>query len=107
MNNTELYEFLSNMIEDERSMTIKMSFAERVVIATAMVFTIFWGTFMKLFIYYNLGQEKLSTRPINILILLDQIIDHITKVIAAINSLLMVSTPKLLKLVYQRLILKI
>ena len=100
MNNTELYEFLSNMIEDERSMTIKMSFAERVVIATAMVFTIFWGTFMKLFIYYNLGQEKLSKRPINILILMDQIIDHITKVSAAISGVLMVSTLTPIKYVH-------
>ena len=106
MNNTELYEFLSNMIEDERSMTIKMSFAERVVIATAMVFTIFWGTFMKLFIYYNLGQEKLSKRPINILILMDQIIDHITKVSAAISGVLMVSTLTPIKYVHLMLHLK-
>ena len=94
------------MTEDERSMTLKMSFAERLILAAVTILAVIWGTLMKLFIYYNLGQEKLSKRPINILILMDQIIDHITKVSAAISGVLMVSTLTPIKYVCLMLHLK-
>jgi len=35
------------------------------------------GTLMKCFLYYNISQEKLSDRPINVLILIEQIMHHI------------------------------
>ena len=34
---------------------------------------------MKFFIYYYLAHEKFSERPINILILIDQAVDHLIK----------------------------
>jgi hypothetical protein len=36
-----------------------------------------WGTLMKCFLYYNIAQEKLTDRPINVLTLIDQIIHHV------------------------------
>ena len=91
MNTSDHFDFLSRMTEDERALTLKMSVAERVIFATTMVLAVVWGSLMKLFIYYNLGQEKLSARPINILILMDKIIDHVTKVSAVTNGVITVS----------------
>ena len=79
------------MNEDERSLTLKMPFLERVIIGGALILAGIWGTLMKLFIYHCLWQENLSKRPINKLILLDQAIDHITKTIAIVNAVIMVS----------------
>ena len=92
MNNSELFDFLNHMTEDGRSLTFKMSFWERVVIGGALLVAGIWGTLMKLFFYYNIWQEKLSQRPINILVLMDQIIDHITKVTVIVNAVIMVSS---------------
>ena len=100
MNNSELFDFLTRMNEDERSLTLKMPFLERVIIGGALILAGIWGTLMKLFIYHCLWQENLSKRPINILILMDQIIDHITKVSAAISGVLMVSTLTPIKCVH-------
>ena len=91
MNNSELFDFLTCMNEDERSLTLKMPFLERVIIGGALILAGIWGTLMKLFIYHCLWQENLSKRPINKLILLDQAIDHITKTIAIVNAVIMVS----------------
>ena len=91
MNNSELFDFLTCMNEDERSLTLKMPFLERVIIGGALILAGIWGTLMKLFIYHCLWQENLSKRPINKLILLDQAIDHITKTIAIANAVIMVS----------------
>ena len=91
MNNSELFDFLTRMNEDERSLTLKMPFLERVIIGGALILAGIWGTLMKLFIYHCLWQENLSKRPINKLILLDQAIDHITKTIAIANAVIMVS----------------
>ena len=91
MNNSELFDFLTRMNEDERSLTLKMPFLERVIIGGALILAGIWGTLMKLFIYHCLWQENLSKRPINKLILLDQAIDHITKTIAIVNAVIMVS----------------
>ena len=91
MNNSELFDFLTCMNEDERSLTLKMPFLERVIIGGALILAGIWGTLMKLFIYYCLWREHFPKRPINKLILLDQAIDHITKTIAIANAVIMVS----------------
>ena len=91
MNYSEQFEFVTHMLKDERSVILKMSFSVRIVVGATLILSLVWGSLMKLFIYYSLWQEKLSKRPINILIFLDQIIDHVTKAFAMITILIMVS----------------
>ena len=67
-----------------------MPFTERLIFVVPLILSVVWGTLMKLFIYYSLWQENLSKRPINILILIDQVIDHITKTFIVGNAIVMV-----------------
>ena len=90
MNNSELYEFVAHMTEDQRSLAMTMPFTERLIFVVPLILSVVWGTLMKLFIYYSLWQENLSKRPINILILMDQVIDHITKTFIVGNAIVMV-----------------
>ena len=81
MINSELYEFLAMMTQDERALSIAMSISQRVVFVTASVISALWGTFVKFFIYFNISREKFSERPINMLILYDQVVDHFMKML--------------------------
>ncbi len=73
----ELYEFVSHMTEDERTLLLQIPTYEKVIMSLVSVLTLIWGTFMKCFIYYNISKEKVSERPINILIAIDQVIHHV------------------------------
>ena len=91
MNNTELFAFLPHMVEDERGHSFRITFLEKSLFCIIFILTGIWGTLMKIFLYYNLCQEKLSKRPINSLILADLVIDHILKIAAIIIELIVVS----------------
>ena len=91
MNTSEFFNFLTHMTEDERSLTFKMSFWERAMIGGALMVAGVWGTLMKIFLYYSLWEEKIHKRPINVLILIDQIVDHIAKVVSIVTPVIMVS----------------
>ena len=71
-NNSELFDFLPLMTEDERSLIFSLTSTERIVMTMSFILAVVWGSIMKFFLYYNLAQEKLSERPINLLILVDQ-----------------------------------
>ena len=90
MNNSEVFGFLPFMVEDERSYSLKLAHTENNIISTIFICTAVWGTLMKIFIYYNLSVEGLSRRPINILILIDQVTDHINQMIGIAFGLITV-----------------
>ena len=90
MNNSEIFGFLPFMVEDERSYSLKLAHTENNIISTIFICTAVWGTLMKIFIYYNLSVEGLSRRPINILILIDQVTDHINQMIGIAFGLITV-----------------
>ena len=90
MNNSELFGFLPFMVDDERSHSLRMPHNEKLIISIIFIVTGVWGTLMKVFIYNNLWMEDLSKRPINILILIDQITDHITKLSGIAFGLILV-----------------
>ena len=91
MNNSELFEFLPLMIEDERAIYYTGLMPERIIFTTLYVVCGIWGILMKLFLFYNLMQQKISERPINILIIFDQTVDLIGNVFININTTLSVS----------------
>ena len=92
-NNSELFDFLPLMTEDERSLIFSLTSTERIVMTMSFILAVVWGSIMKFFLYYNITKEKISERPINILILLDQVIEHITNLYLATVSTLKVSVP--------------
>ena len=89
---SELFNFLPRMVENERSVIYHMTPAEKAALAAPLIWAVIWGSLMKFFLYFNLMQEKLSERPINVLILLDQVIDHLTSCATATYIVLKVST---------------
>lgn len=79
LNNSELFDFLPFMVNDERSFSITMQLSERITFGALLCISFTWGSFIKFFIYHEIFRQKFSERPINVLILVDQIADHIIK----------------------------
>ena len=79
------------MIEDERAIYYTGLMPERIIFTTLYIVCEIWGILMKLFLFYNLMQQKISERPINILIIFDQTVDFIGNVFININTTLSVS----------------
>ena len=94
MNNSELFEFLPAMINDERSLVYTLQSPERIFLLVISFVCGIWGTFMKLFLFYSLTKEKITERPINILIIIDQTIDFLGNLVININTTVKVSAPK-------------
>ena len=90
-NRSELFEFLVNITEDQRSLAYKMPPSQRILIVVIVIATIVWGSMMKCFLYKNFMKEKLSERPINVLIFLDQVVEHFTKLALALYAVIKVS----------------
>ena len=92
MNNTELFQNLPFMVDDERAVIYKLSFTPRVALLGIYVVCGIWGSVMKFFLFYNLMQEKFSERPINILIFIDHLVDYIGNIVIVINTSIKVAT---------------
>ena len=90
-NNSELFEFLPLMVEDERTIYFRGEMPERIFFTTLYMVCGVWGALMKIFLLYNLMQQKISERPINILIMFDQTIDFIGNVVINISTTINVS----------------
>ena len=95
MNNSELFEFLPFMVEDERDFS-DMPLVRRVFLLVFYFTCGIWGSVMKLFLFYNLKQEKISERPINILIFIDQFVEYIGNMLMITNTTVKVTLSKLL-----------
>ena len=70
----EKYDFLKYMTEDERSYILKISSFWKFVVGCVSIFLLVIGSLMKLVIYsFFSKKERHLDRPINSLILLDQV----------------------------------
>ena len=76
MDRRELFEFLPSMREDERTNNLKLSTFWRFVLGIFTSASLIWGTAMKQLIYKNFQKIKIIEKPINFLILLDQILNQ-------------------------------
>jgi hypothetical protein len=74
MDRRELFEFLSSVTEDERTNNLKMSSFWRLVLCTFTSLSLAWGTAMNYLIFRHFRKMKIFDKPINFLILVDQII---------------------------------
>jgi hypothetical protein len=55
----------------------QINYHQKILIGLVIALSLSCGTLMKFFLYYNISHEKLSDRPINVLILIEQIMHHI------------------------------
>ena len=95
LNNSDLFDFLPQMTEDERSVIFILTVTERILVIVGFALTAIWGSVMKFFLYYNVLKEKITERPINILILLDQVIEHVTNLyLVAVSAAKVIVTVK-------------
>ena len=91
MNNSELFYFLPSMIDDERSLAYSSPWYVTIYHSIVQLLSGICGTFMKLFLVYNMTKEKISERPINILIIIDQTVDFVGNSVLIISALIHVS----------------
>ena len=91
MNNSELFNFAPYMVEDERSVLHTVPQYERTSFVVIHAVCGVWGTLMKLFLFFHLKKEKISERPINVLIIIDQTVDFIGNLVITINTVVKVS----------------
>ena len=95
VNNSDLFDFLPQMTEDERSVIFILTLTERSLVLVGFALTATWGSVMKFFLYYNVLKEKITERPINILILLDQVIEHVANLyLVAVSAAKVIVTVK-------------
>ena len=87
---SEIHDFLLHMSEDEQTLLFQMPFGQK-VLEVLMAFVISMSIIMKLFIYYNIGQDKWKERPINILIIIDQVIQHFFNTVIGIGMVVKVT----------------
>ena len=90
MNNSELFDFLPFMIDDERAFIYTMPLSIRVSYLMTYIICGIWGSGMKFFLFFNLMQEKISERPINILIIIDQSIEYFGNIVVIVNTIIKV-----------------
>ena len=90
----ELYNFLPQMVDDERSLFFQMPFYQKVLMTLTILLSLAWGTLMKCFIFYCTSKDKWTDRPINVLIVLDQVIHFFFHFVISTGMLLKVSVNK-------------
>jgi hypothetical protein len=67
-------EFSSSNFVDERSYILQMSNVGKKSLGSLLLLAFIWGNLMKLVIYrYFFRKEKIMGKPINVLIILDQV----------------------------------
>ena len=73
---SEQQDLISSMTEDERCLLRRFSSFSKTFLSSSAVISLLVGTFMKSLIYRHLKRIKLTTRPINFLVLIDQLVHH-------------------------------
>ena len=87
-NIVDLFGFIPYMDEYERTFMLRLPTRERIVLTLVLSLSLIWGTLMKVFVYFNVMNEKFSERPFNVLIIVDQVLLHIFHMAMSLTSLL-------------------
>lgn len=87
-NIVDLFGFIPYMDENERTFMLRLPTRERIVLTLVLSLSLIWGTLMKVFVYFNVMNEKFSERPFNVLIIVDQVLLHIFHMAMSLTSLL-------------------
>ena len=90
LNRNELFDFLPHMLDDERTLLFQMPFYQKILMSIIISVSMLWGILVKCFIFYCISKEKWMERPINVLIILDQIIHLSFNVLIGIGMIVKV-----------------
>ena len=91
---SELFNFINEMTEDDRTLLLKTSPLSKQVVGVVLMLTFLWGSLMKAFIYFNISSQKISERPINVLIIIEQVLHHSLNCVVIVGSGIKVSYPQ-------------
>ena len=84
----EQFEFLNNMVEDERAYIFRIPTFWKRMIGLVLAASIIWGSMMKGLIYSHFKRmERFIEKPINVLIVMDMLIHHFAVAVFAIQYL--------------------
>jgi hypothetical protein len=84
----EQFEFLNNMVEDERAYIFRIPTFWKRMIGLVLAASIIWGSIMKGLIYSHFQRmERFIEKPINVLIVMDMLIHHFAVAVFAIQYL--------------------
>ena len=81
---------MPSMVEDERAVH-NIPLNRRIALLVLYSISGIWGSAMKFFLFYYLKREKISERPINALIFIDQFVDYIGNIVVIINTIIKVT----------------
>ena len=70
---SELFDFMKNMTEDDRTLLVQMPIYQKITVSSIIFISMVWGSLMKVLIYYAISKEKVAERPINVLIVVDMV----------------------------------
>ena len=88
---SDLFDFLPHMLDDERTLLFQMPLHQKILMGVTITVSMLWGGLIKCFIFYCISREKWMERPINVLIILDQIIHLVFNLIIAVGMIVKVS----------------
>ena len=74
--------FENLQVIDNRSVLLQITQPWNTILVLLILISLIWGTLMKTLVYYHLKKLKIIEKPINLLILLDQVTfltNHCTK----------------------------
>ena len=81
----EPFVFANLQTRNNKSVLLQLSQLCKICLGLLIVLSLFWGTALKIFVYSYYKKLKISDRPISILILLDQIVNHILNIYIGLN----------------------
>ena len=87
---SELHNFLPKMVEDERTLLFQIPIGQKALMTCVISISIVWGSLMKALIYSSISKDRWNDRPINVLIIIDQVIQHLFNIIIAIGMIVKV-----------------
>jgi len=75
----ELYYFLkaADSFSDERAFLFKLSLSCRLITCTGVIASLFVGWMSKMYIYRHIFETRIRDQPINLLLLAEQVVNHI------------------------------
>ena len=81
-------ERMSNKFPERASDLDMLSYPLKKLLGLIIAFSFMWGTAGKIIIYKHCSKFRISERPINILILLDEVIHHVLITYTTLNLLI-------------------
>ena len=71
------YYFKNLTVKEEKSFFLQIESEYGILVASLLVISLMWGSYMKYLTYSFLNQVKIFEKPINLMILVSQTVHHV------------------------------